>query len=258
MARTSKARPAQQPARAVALSNDDAAVDDVAAEDDDAEARRLAGIAQRKKTVASTMVYAGIGLRASERQAKPNAKKPTVKRSAKPPKAEPGAAHESPEAIAAEPEEMAQVAEQLAIVLASPPAPSAATSAAKRKRPRTHSQLISRIVDTIASQLDAIDAITCDPDRGEAGPGEAERHARAVAALARVAAELRKELEGDKRRRADDDDRSRDSDRHRDLERPRDLDELRERLSRRLDARVRRGSAVSVADDAAGGMRLPE
>lgn len=253
MIRTSKARPAKQPARAAALDKGDATLDGVVTDEDDAEARRLAGIALRKKTVASTMVYAGLGVRASERAPRPTAKEPSVKRSAKPPKAEPAAICVSSDAIAVEPEEMVHVADQLPVIIASPPAPSAdATSAEKRKRPRTHSQLISRIVDTIASQLDAIDAITSDPGRGEAGPGEAERHARAVAALARVAAELRKELEGDRRRRADDDDRSADPDR------PRDLDELRERLSRRLDARLGCGSAVPVGNDAAVRTQIPD
>ena len=98
-------------------------------------------------------------------------------------------------------------------------------------------------------QLDQIDAIMRDPQRGEAGASEAERHARTVAQLARVAAELRKEMDADKRRRADDD-RAHDADRaHPD--RPRDLDDLRERLSRRLDIRLRGGPPVPVGDDEA-------
>lgn len=97
----------------------------------------------------------------------------------------------------------------------------------------------------MTSQLDQIDAIMRDPRRGEAGASEAERHARTVAQLARVAAELRKEMDADQRRRADDDDRA---DRAH-ADRPRDLDDLRERLSRRLDIRLGGGSSVPVGDD---------
>lgn len=68
-------------------------------------------------------------------------------------------------------------------------------------------------------QLDAIDAITRDPHRGSA--------------------ESRKELEADRRRRADEHDDARDRDLSPDPDRPRDLDELRERLSRRLDLKLR-------------------
>ncbi|UGV26083.1 hypothetical protein E0H22_10505 [Rhodopseudomonas boonkerdii] len=219
MARTSKARPAEKPARASSLDGD-------AIEGDDAEARRLAGIALRKKTVAATMVYAGLGLRASDRALKLAAKKPAARKPA---------ASKTPAATPS----------------AKTPRAAASLRPAARKRLRTHSQFIQRIADTIAGQLDQIDAITRAPGRSETGPSEAERHARTVAALARVAAELRKEREAD-RRRADDDHRSADSDR------PRDLDELRERLSRRLEARLGRGSAVPVGDDAAVGTRLPD
>lgn len=214
MTETTKACPAEQPEQASALC-DDAEIDP-----DIAEARKRAGIALRKMTVASTMIYAGVGPRATTPRARAKEKAPA----------------------------------------AAPPEPIAAAKAspASRKKLRTHSQFIVRIAETIAGQLDAIDAITRDPNRGETGPGEAERHARTVAALARVSAELRKEQEADRRRRADDDDSARDAGSSRDPDRPRDLDELRERLSRRLDERLRSGPAVSVEDDAPGGDRLPQ
>lgn len=232
MAKTSKARPATKPARASALA-DGAAIDD-----HDAKARRLAGVETRKKTVASTMVYAGLGVRASERvkKAVPTVKEPAAKRLA-----------EEPESVTPETE----LPEQ-------PVGPARVRDIAdQRKRPRTQSQLIGRLVDTIDGQLDQIDAIMRNPDRGDAGSNEAERHARTVAALARVTVELRKELEAGRRRRADDVS-SRDRERSHRPDRPRDLDELRERLSRRLEEWHRSGSQVSVADDAAGRGQLPD
>lgn len=221
MARTTIARPAAEPERASALGDDGEIDPDIA------EARKRAGIALRKLTIASTTVYAGVGPRASQR-----AKTPRAKPRAKSPAVAPTESAAPAQTTAAEP----------------PPI--------SRKKLRTHSQFIVRIADTIAGQLDAIDAITRDANRGEGGPSEAERHARTVAALARVSAELRKEQEADRRRRADEDDSARDPGRARDPDRPRDLDELRERLSRRLDERLRSGPAVSVGDDAAGGNRL--
>ena len=251
MARTTTARPAKKPVRAVSLCDDDAATTDVAA-DDAAKARRLAGIELRKKTISSTMTYARTGQRASARVKKVAPKKRAVK---KPAAKTPAARKPTTKSKPKKPK-------------AKPPEPSIAPGTAaeapdKRKRSRTQSQLIARFVDTIDTQLDQIDAIMRDPNRGENGPSEAERHARTVAALARVTVELRKELEAGRRRRADDDsaagrDQSADPDRSSDPDRPRDLDELRERLSRRLDERLRGGSVVSVGDDAAGGNRLPE
>lgn len=227
MANTTKACPAEEPGQASALCEDGEIDPDVAA------ARKRAGIALRSMTVASTMVYAGLGPRASERVKTPRAR--------------------------AKPRPAAAAASEAAVPEAAPaPTAAAEVSPKSRKKLRTHSQFIVRIAETIAGQLDAIDAITRDPSRGESGPGEAERHARAVAALARVSAELRKEQEADRRRRADDDDGACGSGRSGDPDRPRDLDELRERLSRRLDERIRSGSAVSVGDDAAGRDRVPD
>lgn len=232
MVKTAKARPAKQPARAAALCDDD-----------NAEARRLAGVDQRKKTIASTMVYAGIGLRASERVKTAGPRRSTAKTSAaKKPATKRPAATSKPKARDPDQSELPTV----------PVDPS--ETAVKRKRTRTQSQLIARFVDTIDGQLDQIDAIMRDPNRGESGPTEAERHARTVAALARVTVELRKELEAGRRRRADDDssagrDQSGDPGRSGDPDRPRDLDELRERLSRRLDIRLAGGPAVPVAED---------
>jgi hypothetical protein len=234
---TTSTRPADQPERASALGDDGEIDPDIA------EARKRAGIALRQMTVASTMVYAGVGVRASERAKQPGAKKGTTAR--------PRARSTAEPAAAAAPEPAPPDASPVSTTAAEAVRPS-------RKRLRTHSQFILRISETIAGQLDAIDAITRDPKRGEGGPGEAERHARTVAALARVSAELRKELEADRRRRADDDDSARDAGHSGVADRPRDLDELRERLSRRLEERHRSGPAVSVGDDAAGGDRLSD
>jgi aminopeptidase N len=244
MVKTAKARPATKPVRADLLCEDDDAVD--------ADARKRAGVIERKKTVASTMVYAGLGLRASERAKLAAAKTPAVKRPvAKKPAAEkPAMKSDAVKPVAAK---TAAAKKPPAKASASPDVPAPDKQrAVKRKRPKTHAQLMGRIVDAIGGQLDAIEAITHDPARGEAGRSEAERHARAVATLVRVLAELRKEQDGDQRRSVDDDQRARDA------ERPRDLDELRARLSRRLEEAHRRGAAVSVADDAAGGVRLSE
>lgn len=233
MARTTTARPATKPVRAVSLC-DDANAAANAADDDDAEARRLAGIALRKRTVAATMVYAGLGVRAGERVKATPKKSPQRKSTRK---------------KATEPEQGQSDM---------PVAPVDASIAPdRRKRSRTQSQLIARFVNAIDGQLDQIDAIMRDPNRGEGAPSDAERHARAVAALARVTVELRNELEAGRRRRADDDTAS-GRERSADPDRPRDLDELRERLSRRLDIRLAGGPAVPVADDAAGGNRIPE
>jgi hypothetical protein len=236
MAKAAKARPTKASVRAVSCDADD-----------DAEARRLAGIEQRKRTVRATMVYAGTGLRASERVKKAAEKKPTAKKAAakKPTTTKP--ARKQPAAKKTRVSKTAKSKKETG-----PPA--APDTAAKRKSSRTQSQLIRRLVNTIDGQLDQIDTIMRNPKRG---PNEAERCARAVAALARVTVELRKELEAGRRRRADDNNAA-GCDPSADPDRPRDLDELRERLSRRLDERLRGGSAVSMGDDAAGGNRLPE
>lgn len=240
MAKSTQARPVKTPGRAVALCDDN-----------DAEARRLAGIELRRKTVAATMIYAGTGVRAAPRVTKAAPKMTTAKRpAAKKPDdkgAVPGTpATRRPEAKTAKAPEAAQLQR-----------PETPVAASKRKRVRTPVQLIGRLVDTIDGQLDQIDAILRDPDRGDSGPSDAERHARTVAALARVTVELRKELEAGRRRRADDNSAP-GRDQSSDHDRPRDLDELRERLSRRLDERLGSGSVASVADDAAGGDRVSQ
>lgn len=246
MAKVSKARPAKKPARAVSLCDGG-----------EAEARRLAGVALRKKTIASTMFYAGNGVRASERVAKKPASKKTVAKKTVAKKAAPKKA--SPKKTPMRKPTAKRTADVVAVAKPDVSAVSVAVldTADKRRRSRTQSQLIARFVETIDTQLDQIDAIMRDPDRGESGPSDAERHARTVAALARVTVELRKELEAGRRRRADDNSAA-DLQQSADPDRPRDLDELRERLSRRLDDRLESGPAVSVGDDAAGGNRLSE
>ena len=240
MAKTIAARPATQPVRAVALCDDDGA-----------EARRLAGIDLRKKTVASTMIYAGTGVRASQRVTttgakKPAAKKATARKAVAKKTAKKAAAGDKPTRTRATKPPIAKKTTKREAVRFEAAAKSitASDTAVRRKRTRTQSQLIGRLVDTIDGQLDQIDAIMRDPERGASGPTDAERYARTVAALARVTVELRKELEAGRRRRADDDsaaghDQSADSAHLGDPDRPRDLDELRERLSRRLDERLR-------------------
>lgn len=127
------------------------------------------------------------------------------------------------------------------------PAPVRKKRASPKLVPRRavhHTQLIARITLLIARQLDVIDEILLNTESTDPRRLDAERHARAVAVLCRVLAELRK-YQGDEQGADDDDDR------------PGSLDELRERLSRRLGERLGRAETQTLGVDDAGGDELP-
>lgn len=113
---------------------------------------------------------------------------------------------------------------------------------ASRRKARTISraQLVNRLANAVAGELDLIEQITEGGEVDISLRTESERRARTLATLARTLSAMKKVREDDAQRPDHDDDR------------PRDLDELRRRLSERLAAKLRGGSALPAGGDVAG------